>query len=267
MNWNQSKISSRIFLATATNLFFLLVLGIYSLTRINTISLENSQFIIGLLLISVVVFITMATALANSIGRPLQEISQNIQEIAEGRIPDAIKNKEYGGDFLPMSQHLNTCTASLRGLLDEMNHMSKEHEEGDIDVIIDIQKFQGEFRSMAKGINEMVRAHIATKKQALDIVDQFGEGNFDAPLEKLPGKKAFINNIIEKIRGNLKGLVSEMNRMSDEHEKGDIDVIIAVEKFQGEFRSMAGGINKMVRAHIATKKRALDIVDQFGEGN
>ena len=43
----------------------------------------------------------------------------------------------------------------------------------------------------------MVGGHIAVKKKAMACIAEFGKGNFDAPLEKFPGKKAFINDTIE----------------------------------------------------------------------
>ncbi|MCC4598350.1 methyl-accepting chemotaxis protein, partial [Xanthomonas campestris pv. phormiicola] len=96
---------------------------------------------------------------------------------------------------------------------------------------------------------------------------EFGRGNFDAPLAPLPGKKAFINDTIEHVRGNFKHLIAEINRMSAEHDKGDIDVVIDTAKFEGDFGAMGSGINQMVAAHIAVKKLAMGVVAEFGRGN
>ncbi len=156
---------------------------------------------------------------------------------------------------------------NLKGLITEMNHMATAHELGDIDVVIDTKRFEGDFRTVAAGVNEMVNAHIAVKKLAMGVVAEFGRGNFEAPLAQLPGKKAFINDTIEKVRGNLKGLISEMNHMSTEHERGDIDVAIDTQRFEGDFRTVAAGVNEMVNAHIAVKKLAMGVVAEFGRGN
>ncbi len=102
--------------------------------------------------------------------------------------------------------------------------MSEEHNKGDIDVAIPARKFEGAFRVMAQGVNDMVAGHIQVKKKAMACVAEFGKGNFDAPLEKFPGKKAFINDTIEQLRANVRTFIVEMKRMSDEHNKGDIDV-------------------------------------------
>jgi methyl-accepting chemotaxis protein len=120
---------------------------------------------------------------------------------------------------------------------------------------------------MACGVNEMVGGHIQVKKKAMACVDQFSKGNFEAPLERFPGKKAFINETIERLRGNIKQFIEEMKRMSEEHTKGDIDVTIPTEHFEGAFRAMACGVNEMVGGHIQVKKKAMACIAEFGRGN
>jgi methyl-accepting chemotaxis protein len=189
-----------------------------------------------------------------------------LERIAKGDIPAKI-TQDLNGDFNTLKNNINAMIDSINGLIEEMHHMSSEHEKGDIDVVIDTGRFQGTYKLMAEGINNMVGDHIATKKKAMACVKAFGEGNFDAPLEQLPGKKAFINVTIEQMRTNLKSFISEMKNMSNEHDKGDIDVIIDDSKFQGDFKTMAMGVNNMVGNHIATKKKAMACVDEFSRGN
>jgi methyl-accepting chemotaxis protein len=180
-------------------------------------------------------------------------------------------SSRVSADLLPESlrssgQAVNTLLDALQALRNDMSRMSAEHERGDIDVTIDAQHHRGDLRAMAEGINQMVGSHIAVKKLAMGVVAEFGRGNFDAKLDKLPGKKAFINDTIEQVRGNLKGLIREMNHMSVEHDKGDIDVRIDTTRFEGDFRTMAAGVNDMVGAHIAVKKQAMGVVAEFGNG-
>jgi methyl-accepting chemotaxis protein len=186
-------------------------------------------------------------------------------EIAAGRLDGAQPRAGVPRD--PLIAALEDTKGSLRILNDELTRMSHSHDEGDIDAIIDLSHVKGDFHAMANGINKMVAGHIAVKKKAMACVAEFGRGNFDARLEQFPGKKAFINETIEQVRRNLTGLIAEMNRMSHEHDKGDIDVVIASDNFDGAFRSMADGINKMVGGHIAVKKKAMACVAEFGRGN
>ncbi|MBB1247400.1 methyl-accepting chemotaxis protein [Rhizobium sp. G21] len=188
-----------------------------------------------------------------------------IKEFGEGNFDATLE--QLPGKKAFINQTIDALRANLRGLISEMNAMSSAHDKGEIDVFVPVEKFKGDFAVMAKGVNEMVGAHIGVKKKAMACVKEMGEGNFEAPLEQFPGKKAFINDTIETLRTNLRGLIAEMNKMSVEHDKGDIDVFVPVEKFKGDFALMAKGVNDMVGGHIAVKKKAMACVKQLGEGN
>jgi methyl-accepting chemotaxis protein len=147
-----------------------------------------------------------------------------------------------------------------------MNRMSAEHERGDIDAVVDDAGFRGAYAEMARGVNGMAQAHIGVQRKAVGIFAEFGRGRFDAVLEPLPGKKRFINETVEQVRGNLQGLVAEMGRVSAEHERGEIDAAIDAARFEGQYQAMARGINEMVGAHLAMTRQALAVVDGFGRG-
>jgi methyl-accepting chemotaxis protein len=204
--------------------------------------------------------------IADAFAAPINVTAEYVDRISKGDIPAKITDT-YHGDFNEIKNNLNQCIEALSGLIGQMKHMSDEHHKGDIDVAIAADKFSGAYHDMAKGINEMVAGHIAVKKKAMACIAEFGKGNFDADLEKFPGKKVFINDTIERLRTNLKSFIAEMHRMSDEHNKGDIDVVIPADKFEGAYRTMAEGVNGMVSGHIAVKKKAMACIAEFAKGN
>jgi methyl-accepting chemotaxis protein len=145
--------------------------------------------------------------------------------------------------------------------------MSTQHDLGEIDVVMPPESFQGTYRTMAEGVNKMVMGHISVKKKAMACISEFGKGNLEAELEKFPGKKAFINENIERLRATLKAFLKDMTSMADAHIAGDIDVVIPEEKFEGAYHSMAKGVNDMVMGHISVKKKAMACIKEFGDGN
>jgi methyl-accepting chemotaxis protein len=197
---------------------------------------------------------------------PLNVTAKYVDQISKGEIPPKITDT-YNGEFNTIKGNLNACIDQLGSLIGEMNHMSTEHDRGDIDVNISAEKFHGAYQTMATGVNTMVNGHIAVKKKAMACIAELGKGNFEAQLEKFPGKKVFINDTIEQLRANLKTFIAEMNRMSTEHDRGDIDVYIPLDKFQGSYHVMAKGVNDMVSGHIAVKKKAMACIAELGKGN
>jgi methyl-accepting chemotaxis protein len=167
----------------------------------------------------------------------------------------------------PALQKKNSGFDELSAFAAEMKVMSDAHNAGDIDVQMPEEKFEGIYRTMAKGVNDMVNGHITVKKKAMACVAEFARGNYDAELEKFPGKKAFINENIERLRTNVKAFIADMERMSREHNAGDIDVVIPEDKFEGAYRVMAKGVNDMVHGHISVKKKAMACISEFSKGN
>jgi len=198
-------------------------------------------------------------------AKEIEEIVKALRGLSSGNFDTILSVKS--GKYPELIQEFETLKRTLSSVKNDMNDMSRQHDLGDIDVVMPADKYQGEFRLMAQGVNNMVNGHISVKKLAMSVVAEFGKGNFDAPLEKLPGKKIFINDTIERVRGQLKGLITDMNEMSHQHDLGDIDVVMPLDKYAGEFKTMAKGVNDMVNGHIAVKKLAMGVVAEFGKGN
>jgi methyl-accepting chemotaxis protein len=76
-----------------------------------------------------------------------------------------------------------------------------------------------------------------------------------------------LGNAIQRACTVLQTLMADMNRMSAEHDKGDIDVQVDTSQYRGAYKDMAEGVNTMVRGHIAAKQKAMQCVMELGNGN
>ncbi len=204
-------------------------------------------------------------------GAAIAEIRALTQSITDGDLSRRAREDMATGEAREMLAAVNDLLDAALGpvvrLNDGIAHVIAEHHRGDIDVTLSSLALRGDTGVMADRIDVLVNAHIDVKKTTMACVREFAMGNFEAPLERLPGKKAFISETIEALRGNLKTLIADMNHMSAEHDRGDIDVMVPAEKFPGDFGIMARGINGMVAGHIAVKKKAMNCIKAFGEGD
>ncbi len=166
-----------------------------------------------------------------------------------------------------LGKALAEVVSNLRTLLEQMAEMAREHNAGDIDASIDIQKFDGDYRKVAHGINEMVGGHIAVKKKAMACIAEFGKGNFEAPLERFPGKKAFINDTIEQVRANLKALITDANQLVDAAIQGRLATRADAGKHQGDFRKIVEGVNHTLDAVIGPLNDFALVLDSLASGD
>jgi len=139
----------------------------------------------------------------------------------------------------------------------EMKIMSDAYNAGDIDAVMPEEKFDGVYRTIAKGVNDMVQGHITVKKKAMACISEFSKGNLEAELEKFPGKKAFINENIERLRVAVKALTGEVNFLTKASAEGKLATRADASKHQGDYRKFIEGINEMLDA----------ILLPIGEGN
>ena len=153
-----------------------------------------------------------------------------------------------------IKQALNS---QLTGFVEGMKFMAEEHDKGDIDIVLPVDKFIGAFKGMAQAVNDMVSGHVAVKKKAMACVAEFGRGNFDAPLEQFPGKKAFINQTIEQVRTNLKALIADTDELVRAATEGKLGTRADSSRHQGDFRRIIQGINSTLD----------EILLPIGEGN
>ncbi|MFU6375465.1 methyl-accepting chemotaxis protein [Metapseudomonas otitidis] len=188
-----------------------------------------------------------------------------VKAFSEGDLTASLE--QFPGKKAFINDTIETLRRNLTGLMSEMRHMSDEHDKGDIDVVIDASRFQGSYGEIARGINAMVAGHISVKKKAMACVKAFGEGDLTAPLEQFPGKKAFINDTIETLRGNIQALIEDTQMLSQAALDGRLDTRADAGRHQGDFRRIVNGINDTLEAIIAPLREAMSVIEGLAEGD
>ena len=175
-----------------------------------------------------------------------------------------VKQRSESDKLIPAIIHTMEILDKFVG---DLRHMSEQHTAGDIDVVIPAEKFQGVYRTMAKGVNDLVQGHISVKKKAMACISEFSKGNLDAELEKFPGKKAFINENIERLRAAVKALATDTNFLIKASLEGKLSTRADATKHQGEYQKIVEGVNEMLDAVIGPLNVAAKYVDQISKGD
>lgn len=232
----------------------------------STISAQENKVLylaIGLLLI----FIITGILVSRTITGPLKSIGNIASKLSKGEIPEPITN-DYAGDFAIIKNSVNDLIKNLSNFIKEMNNMSKEHELGDIDFVINQDLFgEGAYKDMAIGVNEMVNAHINVKKQAMNVVQEYANGNFDMTMEKLPGKKVFINEILDDVKANLVSVKDEVQSLVDAAKNGELDTRADIDKYKGDWKILVTDLNNLMVAIEEPISEAGYLMNQYASGN
>ncbi|PXF31875.1 chemotaxis protein [Pokkaliibacter plantistimulans] len=188
-----------------------------------------------------------------------------VKAIGEGDLDAPLE--QFPGKKTFINDNIEGLRQNLKSLMADMRHMSEEHDKGDIDVVINAERFKGAYADIARGINDMVTGHISVKKKAMACIKSFSEGDLNAPLERFPGKKAFINESIEQLRSNVVALIDDTRMLSDAALKGELDTRADASRHRGDFRRIVEGINNTLEAIVVPVSEAMNVIAALAEGD
>ena len=216
-------------------------------------------------LITVLLGFFLARSLLRTLGGEPDEVRVLAERIVAGQL-DTVAS-DNGSVRSGMLGSIEQLRGTLNQLINEMNHMSTEHDKGDIDVQIEASRFGGCYGLMAQGINEMVNGHISLNKQAMACIRAFGDGDLSAPLARFPGKKAFINDNIEQLRSNIQALVEDTRRLSEDAVVGKLETRADSTRHQGDFRRIVEGVNSTLDSIVAPLSEAMEVMAALAGGD
>jgi methyl-accepting chemotaxis protein len=205
----------------------------------NTYMLLLAVSLFGLLMGTVI-----SILISGSVARPINEVVTALGDVADGKLDVnlSVNYKDETGDLARSAQHL---VGTLHSLVKDMDRMSDDHDRGEIDVFIDTSKYSGAYNEVAGKINYMVSQHIKIKRRVVDVFSAIAEGNFDAELEKLPGKQAFLNEAVDNMRGQILRVSSEVSGMIQDAVDGKLSLRIDESRYIGGWRSIMMGMNSV----------------------
>lgn len=211
-----------------------------------------------------VVFISFSTV--RSLVIPVNKLVLVSKEISKGKInvnfPEA-SNDEIG----ELTKQFENVAAVLNDLIGDMGDMAKEHNLGDIDIRLDERRFDGAYRDVAVGINEMVGSYIKHMDDICYILKEFGSGNFGVDYALLPGKKAILNKVVEELRKNLRDIDSEIKTLSQAAVNGQLSARTNPGKFKGDWQKLLEGLNLVMDAIITPINEASEVLYAMANGN
>ena len=204
--------------------------------------------------------------IVDSIVAPLNVTAEYVDRISKGDIPSKIED-EYKGDFNEIKNNINLLIDTLNTFISEMKKMSEQQSMGDIEYNIDSSKFAGVYNTMSDGFNDTVNEINGAILMILNTIKKYSEGDFSEQMEKMAGKRVVANEMIDELRDNLVNVNSEIHKLINATEKGDLRVRADVSGFRGSYQDMVSGLNKTLDLVLNPIAEAVKTLQQMAEGN
>ena len=204
--------------------------------------------------------------------REKEEVTEVMRALGDGDFN--VQIQQYPGKKAEINKNLDRLKAKLKGVVDSVKWVTNEHAQGNIDMSLHAHLFKGGFAELVTAVNVIVAGQLELTEKALACVKSFGEGDFDAPLEKFPGKKVFVNEAIEQVRANLKALNQDAQLLADAAHDGRVTVRVDADRHQGDYRKIVNGMNEtleMIVGPIVTVQQSVETINtaarEIAQGN
>lgn len=158
-------------------------------------------------------------------------------------------------------------TSTTDDFQDALAQLQDQHAEGELEATIDTDGLHGKDQVMAESVNNIIGLHVQLIEKIGHSIAGLSKGHFDTELETLPGNLSTMNQHFDHLRNHLSNISAEINHMSEEHLKGEIDVMMDTDQFEGTFKSFAEGVNSLVNNHIQETAGFVAVMDQLGRGD
>ena len=203
--------------------------------------------------------------MATNQAEVMRKTTQCISEFANGNFDAPLER--FAGQRIFINEGIELLRSNVKTILADIQHMSDEHDAGDIDVVIDEAQYKGSYAQMAHSVNVMVCEHVQEKNEMIKVMKDLGDGDFNVKIQQYPGKKSEINKNLDRLNGKLKGLLDSVKWVTNEHVQGNIDKNMFTEMFKGGFSELASAVNTIVAGQLELTEKAMACVKEFGEGN
>ncbi len=222
---------------------------------------RNKVFLVVTFLILLFSFLARMYIIA-SIKNPINALTDMSHKIVDGDLDFNI-NISSKDEIGLLANNFMTVRSTFNNLIDSIKDMTEEHAKGNFEAFIDISNYNGVYHNVADGVNQMAAEYVKETSDILDTVSAFGAGNFNATLRAFPGKKASVNEIIEKLRITFKDIDSEIKNLTN----GDLSRQIDYTQFEGSWGVMISGLNSLLKAMIEPIKESVGVLSKMSKGD
>jgi methyl-accepting chemotaxis protein len=198
--------------------------------------------VVGLILLSHYI----VGSLWRQLGGDPGQAREFAEKIAAG---DLSANIELArNDTQSLMAALKAVSGRITSVIAAQTEMSREHELGKSDYRIDAAKLPGSYRELAHMSNELVDAHLKVTSLLVNVLQDYGRGNFKVDMPQLPGKKGDLTRAAADAKKNLLAINLELKRLVDAATSGDFTARGDSSAFQNMFSEMIDGMNQVMGA-------------------
>jgi methyl-accepting chemotaxis protein len=212
-------------------------------TRLNTSKLSGFIGVLG----------ESVNQLMDAIYAPLNTAAQCIKAIAEGNIPGPLR-ENYQGIFATLQDSLNTCSQKINALVADTQLLSEGAVRGELNLRVNVNKHEGDFRKVVAGINATLDAMVAPITDCKQVMSYLEKGDLTHLMRRdyqgdFSQLAVAVNSSVENLRslvGRISGASLDIKTSAGEVSAGSEDLSSRTEEQAASVQQTSASMEQLV---------------------
>ncbi|MCL1996379.1 MAG: methyl-accepting chemotaxis protein [Defluviitaleaceae bacterium] len=217
-------------------------------------------------------FILLSYFITRSIISPITYIRNIVSDVTAGKLNMNINHTKFAQDEIgDLTKDVNTLVGVINSMVSDIETFNHESNvKGDIEYRIDASKYEGSYNQMILGLNSFADSFVKDMLTVIKVLKDVGQGDFNAELVKLPGKKIILNETVDNLSANLNNVsteVSSMIKLMVEAETAEeaLNFNIDEEKYEGDWCKIMQGLNHVSQSVYTPLGEIAAVMKRLGE--
>ena len=221
----------------------------FDITRINN---QVFAFVRSALLIGIITTVLIGAAIRFFTIRTLSKSLKRIVDIDltssddTGSFSARADDEKTADEIGVLYSHFNSMLKTIHTLQTDIKVMLNKHMSGDYTYRLDVNKYKGEQRKLAEDTNSMVDMYVNDFTELLEVVKQYGEGNFNANVSKYHENWKWANDLVDTLQADFVHITSEIGKLADNAAKGEFGTYADVGSQHGEWAVLIERLNNLL---------------------
>jgi methyl-accepting chemotaxis protein len=176
---------------------------------------------------------------------PLNVAALYVDRISKGDIPEKITDA-YQGDFNEIKNNLNRCIDAVNGLIGESTALAKAAVDGQLDTKADDSQFQGKFREILRGMNQMLEGFVAPVRDIGETLQRMARKDFSKPVEKeYPGAYGQLRDNVNLVVTNIREAIAQITESAAQFAEGSRVIAESSQSLAQGSQSQSSSVEEM----------------------
>ena len=171
-----------------------------------------------------------------------------VKEVSVGNM-NVNKESDLSTDEIGLlTSDVHHLVDSVSMLVSEMSKLADDHTKGFYKDTLDVDKYEGSYKELTGNINRVLTAYVDDFSGVVNLLDQYGDGNFDYMIAEFPGDWGWANESLRHLQKSFIHVTTEIDKLAGNAANGQFEAHADVGVQKGEWKNVIDKLNALLDA-------------------